>query len=249
MINERAFLGYSLDFHNICRVYPPKVKEIIAESKYPIYRELLTKTEEDLEEEWEEKGIDSPIPTPLDFLMMAYQDSEKNEEIIKKAFYFFIREPVTFIVKEEAIIIGNLQEELQKKAVEELRILNKVNFLEFQNLIRSSLGMEEFTPYVPDPEEHPKVVEMKRKARLRDRIKRKKSSKEGLDMGSTLTVICCMDFGLNPLNIGEISYAAIGPLIRYYQEKRKYNTDISTLLAGGDSKKIKPIDWIRNIKD
>ena len=72
MINERAFLGYSLDFHNICRVYPPKVKEIIAESKNPIYRDLLIKTEEDLEEEWEEKGINSPIPTPLDFLMAAY---------------------------------------------------------------------------------------------------------------------------------------------------------------------------------
>jgi hypothetical protein len=38
-----------------------------------------------------------------------------------------------------------------------------------------------------------------------------------------------MNFGLNPLNIGEITYAAIPLLIRYYQEKDKYETDVRSL--------------------
>ena len=46
-----------------------------------------------------------------------------------------------------------------------------------------------------------------------------------------------MGFGLNPLNIGEISYASVPVLIRFYQEKDKYETDVKSLLAGADSKK------------
>jgi len=64
-----------------------------------------------------------------------------------------------------------------------------------------------------------------------------------------LASICCMNFGINPLNIGELSYASISILMRYYQEKEKYNIDIQSLLAGADSKKVKPKDWIRNIED
>lgn len=249
MINERAFLGYSLDYQGICMIYPPKVSEIISEKYYPVYRELLVKSEEDLEEDWDKKGYEGAPPTPFEFLFRAIENSEESLEIARKAFFFFIRENVTFLIKERVIVIGNLAEEVQKKSVQDLRLLTADNYLGFQNLVRSALGQDEFSPYQPPPGEHPRITEMKRKARLRDRVKRKQASKDGLDLGSTLAVICCMEFGLNPLNIGEISYAAVGPLIRYYQEKRKYNTDISTLLAGGDSKKIKPVDWIRNIKD
>ena len=50
-----------------------------------------------------------------------------------------------------------------------------------------------------------------------------------------------MNMGLNPLNVGEITYASMGELIHMYQEKEKYDLDIRQLLAGADSKKIKPI--------
>ena len=56
-----------------------------------------------------------------------------------------------------------------------------------------------------------------------------------------------MDMGLNPLNIGEMSYAAIGILMQTYQEKEKYHIDVESLQAGADSKKIKPKYWIRNL--
>ena len=53
-----------------------------------------------------------------------------------------------------------------------------------------------------------------------------------------------MGIGLNPLNIGEISYAAIKQLVEKYQQKEKYDIDIKSLLAGADSKKIKPKYWM-----
>jgi hypothetical protein len=64
-----------------------------------------------------------------------------------------------------------------------------------------------------------------------------------------LASICCMGIGITPLNIGEMSYVAIESLFNIYQDKEKYNLDIDSLLAGADSKKIKPQYWIRNLQD
>ena len=87
---------------------------------------------------------------------------------------------------------------------------------------------------------------MKAKARERDRIKAKKGAANGISIETCLVAICCMGIGLTPLNIGEMSYAAINPLMQMSQEKEKYDIDIRSLLAGADSKKIKPKYWIRN---
>ena len=54
-----------------------------------------------------------------------------------------------------------------------------------------------------------------------------------------------MNMGLNPLNIGEISYASIDVLMTLYQQKEKYQTDIDSLMAGADPKKVHPKYWIR----
>lgn len=99
----------------------------------------------------------------------------------------------------------------------------------------------------PDPNEHPKVRAMKAKARLRDRIKAK--SNKGISLNTTLAAICCMGIGITPLNIGEISYGSVRTLMSIYQGKEKYELDIDSLLAGADSKKVKPKYWIKNLDD
>ena len=86
---------------------------------------------------------------------------------------------------------------------------------------------------------------MKAKARYRDYIKAKKGL--GIDFGTLLASICCMNMGLNPLNIGEISYASVKVLVDTYQEKEKYETEVRSLQAGADPKKIKPKYWIRQL--
>ena len=55
-----------------------------------------------------------------------------------------------------------------------------------------------------------------------------------------------MGLGITPLDIGEMSYAAIHSLMNMYQDKEKYMIDIKSVLAGADPKKIKPKYWIRN---
>ena len=64
-----------------------------------------------------------------------------------------------------------------------------------------------------------------------------------------MTSICCMGIGLNPLNIGEMSYVAMNALLDQYQAKEKYEIDIDSLLAGANSKKVKPVYWIKNLEE
>ena len=73
--------------------------------------------------------------------------------------------------------------------------------------------------------------------------------KKGPSLFSVMASICCMGIGLTPLNIGEMSYVALESILRKYQEKEKYQLDIDSLLAGADSKKVKPQYWIKNLND
>lgn len=247
MINSNFFLGLPVPYKEICNVYPPKVNDILNEKDYPVYRKLLLSSQEDIEDEFAEQKLSmDEVPTPLEYIFILSASDERIKKIALEGFKFFIHEPVTMLADQKMIVIGDLTEVLpQLKSIEQLRILKEDNFFGFQNLLRQSIGEKEIEPYNPD--ENPKVKYFKAKARLRDRVKAK--SKDALTLGSTLASICCMGFGLNPLNIGELSQAAITVLMRYYQEKTKYDIDIKSLLAGADSKKVKPQNWIRNIED
>lgn len=247
MIDSNFFLGYPNQYENICKVYPPKIKDILNEKNYPVYKKLLLSSQEDIEDEYTEMELPlEDAPTPLGYLFVMSATDARIKQIILDAFQFFIKEPVTMLPDQQMIVIGDLTETLKSiKSVEELRILKEDNYFKFQQMLRRAIGQKEIEPY--DPNLHPKVKYFKAKARLRDRVKA--TSKDALTLGSTLAAICCMDLNLNPLNIGELSQAAVSVLIRYYQEKQKYDIDIRSLLAGADSKKVKPQNWIRNIED
>ena len=114
------------------------------------------------------------------------------------------------------IVFGEV-DALQEKTLEELqsmRLLKEEEFFEFQNAIREVCGNKPLKPEeLPDPNEDPRIAEMKAKARHRDKIKAKHQAKNGITLSATLTAICCMGIGVTPLNIGEMSYAAIGPIM------------------------------------
>ena len=248
MIDPNFFLGYPVAFGNICSVYPPKIKDILNDKNYPVYKKLFFSSQEDIEDEYTELDLSlEDVPTPLGYLFQMCLTDVRIKQIVLDGFQFFIKEPVTMLNDQQMIIVGDLTQELKTvKSVEQLRILKEDNYFEFQQLLRRSVGEKEIEPY--DPNLHPKVKYFKAKQRLRDRVKAK-NSKDGLTLGSTLASICCMGLNLNPLTIGELSQTAVSVLVRYYQEKEKYEIDIQSLLAGADSKKVKPKNWIRNIED
>ena len=246
MINPSTFLGEPSWFKNICQIYPPKVKDVVTNQDFSNFQTILLISAEEIEDLFvENKQEMDTYPTPLEFLLANCYNNKNYEELTKKAFMFFIREKITILYDLKAIWIGDTAELSNIDNLQQLRLLNEENFLDFQNSIRKALGEEPKEP--PNPNEDPRVKRIKAKARYRDRVKAKKG--KGIGFSTSLTSICCMGIGITPLNVGELSYAAVSELIRRYQEKEKYETDISSLLTGADSKKVKPKYWIRNLED
>lgn len=202
MIDANAFLGLPVDFKGLCKIYPPKISNILSDKNYPVYKKIFLNTQEELEDEYTEQKLPlDTVPTPLDFLFKVSED-ERVKKIVLDGFNFFIREPVFLLKEQQLIIIGDIKETLTKaKSINDLRIISKDNFFDFQNTLRRAIGEKEVEPYNPD--ENPRVKYFKAKARLRDRVKAK--SKDGLTLGSTLASICCMGIGITPLNVGELS--------------------------------------------
>ena len=89
------------------------------------------------------------------------------------------------------------------------------NFFDFQNALRVVMGDKEIPAPEPDnPNENPRIRAMKEKARMRDRIKAKQGSRNGISLSTCLVAICCMGIGITPLNIGEMSYASVGEIMK-----------------------------------
>ena len=247
MINGNIFLGLPIDYGDLCKIYPPTVKEVLGLENFGLYRATLTMSQEEIEDAYIDPNEIIPnynefIPTPFQYLLVTYhQEDDSMKQIILDSFEFFLKEPVIIVPELELIIIGKTEEELDPDVdLIKPRLITKDNFFEFQNKIRESMGIDAVEP--PDPDEDPRVRRVKAKGRQRDKLKAKRQSQ---NFGNLLTAICCMGTGLNPLNIGEISYASVGYLIDTYQGKEAYDIDIRCLLAGADSKKVKPKYWIK----
>ena len=183
--------------------------------------------------------------------MINYYQDEKVREKIHEAFNQFIHEPVTIVPEIEMLLIGKSEDELDPDVdLEEPRLLTEENYFEFQNMIRQVMGVEMEKPSDPDEENlDPRIKRYKMKVKQSEELLKKKKAKNAPTFGTLLTAICCMGIGLNPLNIGEISYACVHWLISMEQQKEEYDIDIRALLAGADSKKVKPKYWIKNIDE
>jgi hypothetical protein len=114
------------------------------------------------------------------------------------------------------LVIGELEKVVTKiEKVEDLITIQEEEYFDFQNIIREVCGDKPLKPpEPPNPNEDPRIAAMKAKAKERDRIKAKQNTKNGISIQTCLVAICCMGIGITPLNIGEMSYAAIGPIMK-----------------------------------
>lgn len=251
MNKELYFIGEPSEFKPGIKIFPPTVKDVITQSRYGAYGRVLTYSQEEVEDEFTEaKKTLEKYPTPFEFLLNNSYHNKQYEILCKEAFKFFIHEEVTFLYELKMIIVGNALETVKKiKSLDDLVVLKEEEFFDFQNAIRECIGKKKVEPY--NPNEHPKIREMKRKARYRDKVKAKNAAKgkNGITLFTTLVSICCMGLGITPLNIGEMSYIALESILHKFQEKEKYQIDIDSLLAGADSNKIKPKYWIKNFEE
>lgn len=129
--------------------------------------------------------------------------------------------------------------------ISELPIIDENNFFDFQNLIRICLG--ENPKEKNELEKNIRLRKMKAKSRYRDRVKAKQGG--GITLEDSMTSICCMGIGINPLNIREMSYASMNKLMSKFQQKERYDIDIRSLIAGADAKKVKPQYWMNKLQE
>ena len=251
MINDKIFLGFPIDFKDICQIYPPTVNDVVGNKDFIVYQSLFTITQEELDEAYLKDESVEQVPTPFQYLMMNYYHDEEMQEKIEDAFRYFVHEPVTIVPEIEMLLIGKSEDELDPDIdLDEPRLLTEENFFEFQNHVRMSMGLDKVEkPKEEDENLDPRIKRWKMKVKEHDKIVKAKKSKDAPTLGTLLAAICCMGIGLNPLNIGEMSYACVQWLIAMYQQNEEYNIDIRALLAGADSKKVKPKYWIKNIDE
>lgn len=252
MINEAGlFLGQPQNFKGKFKVYPPTVNDVANNQKFSQYATVFLITQEELEDEFidkiDEEGNPLYIPTPMEFLLANAYNNKEFELIAKDAFYFFTHEHINFLYEVKQILIGNLEEEIERAdSLEDLNLLNEDDYFEFQNYIRICLGYTPAKPYIFEKNE--KIRRMKAKARYRDKVKAKQVEKSGESptLSTLLASICCMGIGLTPLNIGEISYASLQKILGTYQKHEKYENDIKSLMVGAKAKELDFKYWIRN---
>ena len=250
MPNACFFIGLPRNFKNKFLIYPPKIADVVSNEEFSLYRHIFTITADDIKDQIKKKGgEETKIQTPFEFLLINCYYDKNFAEMTKKAFEFFIHQKITILFEQKIVIVGDIEQVVQDiQSIDELIVLKEDDYFDFQNAIRESLGEKPEEPPEPeDPNEHPEIRRIKALARERDRIKARRQPKNGISLEMTLVAICCMGIGITPLNIGEMSYASIGPIMNMMQDKEKYDIDIRSLLAGADSKKIKPKYWIRNV--
>lgn len=245
-LQEKFFLKKPVKFEDICKIYPPTINEILENEDFQIYRSLFTISQEQIEDKvYDFKNMytldDRVIPTPYEYFTEDMNNPQKRKFVLE-GFEFFIHEKVLYMDEQNCFMIGDLEDTLMSlEDLDSLKFISEDNFFDFQNLIRQSVGEDPLPPYKKEPD---KIRKMKAKARYRDSIKNKQDEKKGITLLTNIAAICCMEIGLTPLNIGEISYAAVQPLMKIYQQKERYDIDIKSLIAGADPKKVKPKYWI-----
>lgn len=247
MIDPAVFLGEPIEFKEICKVYPPKVKEVIANPQTQRYIMILCWCQEDIDDILNKKNIDlnkTQKPDPFTFLMGNALNNKDFSLLIEQAIRYFTHEKDVYVLPSQLCIYLGKPEDISKaKSPNDLRRITKENYFDFQNAIRAVLGfeLEELDP----PNLNPIVKRVRDAARKRKRLQRKANQKNNFNHTSTMCALCAMNIGITPFNIGELPYAAINELISTYQRKERYETDIQSICAGADPKKVKPKYWVR----
>lgn len=234
---ERIYLGWTCDFEDICLLYPPLLGDIvkITYSKFKQYTSLLTTTQEEIQDIYVKQNIEGDLPTPFQYFMVLSQLPETGK-LVNEALKFFTHETSLFLFERAEIVIGDLKEK---------HLLCEDNFDYFQNCIRELIGEKPIEKIEKDID--PRLARMKAKQRLRDQIKNKQTQeKMGYEFSTLMLSTCCLGVGVTFENIDKLPYATMMKLQELCANKDKFETDMASLIAGADSKKINLEYWVKD---
>lgn len=247
---EELFMGAPYKLDNICKIYQLTLGEIclqehsIGFDKYNYYVNLLTMDNNDIVETLKKKGISvdegmlESISVFEYLLMCAHNDKAFFLEF-QKAISTFIKEEILISTKKKVIIVGKPQER---------RVIGEKEFEEFSNVLRAFNKMR--IKQSPPENETPMQKRFRLKREMREKVKEKQSKKsdgDNVEFADLMSSLCTMNVGVTALNIKNFTIYQIKDQLERAQWREKYYTELDMLMAGADSKKIKPIHYVRNL--
>lgn len=241
-LKSQCIIGAPLTFHDKLFIYPPLIKQILAAKHFDIYRTYFTMTQASVTDQITDFGkrqVEEKIPTPFELLLLIAASNPTVAQQLEDGLFFFTHQRGRIFPEQKMILFGEVT---KAKSIDELVIIDENNYSEFQNYIRLALGAATESEPVEEENLDPRIQRMKAKARYRDYIKNKTGST--IELNEILVAVCCMNVGLNPLNIGEITYAALIALFHSSQKKEAYGWQMRLAISGNAAKKITPQYWI-----
>lgn len=240
---SKLFFGATINFNDICWVYPIQIKEIIGMGQN-VYNESLSILCADIREIqklMKKEGVDDEdlLNSTFEYLLVQSALDDTFFVKLKESFFTFIREEVHILLEQEKILIGNITEE---------RALTKENFVDFQNILRAQNGL-------PTPEPIPENENaMARKFRMRREqvaeAKRKQAQKSGeiISLTDSISTLMTLNPGVTFESVKNLTIYQFKDLLARAQAKYKYDLDIRMIAAGADPKKIKPKHWFGKLE-
>lgn len=134
MIDAKVFIGFPVEFEELCEIYPPTVGEVLGMKEFQKYRMVLTMTIEDIEDAMfpnQEIDPNVTVPTPFENLIRCCTSDKNYEKVVKDAIYYFTHKKVSVDTEEKIIIIGDAETILSLTEISELPIIDENNFFCF----------------------------------------------------------------------------------------------------------------------
>ena len=244
----KGILGYPFDSGEFGVIYPPLVKDYVANDNIAFFYSLATVTQEDMWDQYAISRGEDPegiryeeAGTP--FMQFFTATVQIYNQISEGAYFFLKKMLIPDIVNvDDGYKIMIVEED--NDDLDSIIILNEDNFINFQNALRSAMGHDEVKP--PDPDESPIAARFKAKARYRDKIAAKSKQADSLTLDEIIVATCCMHQGITPLNVGELSYPGLMSLFDRLQKKEHYDIQVRAATSGfgGSMKGVK--NWMKD---
>lgn len=241
--------GTPILLDDICAIYPARVGEIVDEgySNFQKYLGLIMiEKPSTLDMDNELKELLKNITDFQYLLFLTAMDAEVNE-FVRKAFYFFIHDSISFSYDPSQIIIGPLEEK---------HILTEEKFYELQSIIKHMYFVEtDVEEIIISPNDPPNVRRLKEQMRAnRNKLRKakaKKAARESTDLkfSDLIGSITINDCNLNIENVWNITYYAFHDQLRRMGWRDQFNINNRAALAGAKLNKSQLKHWMRSISN
>ena len=232
------FSGKPLMVKDVCLVYHPTLLDIakIGQPNFYNYISLLTADKTELLENAQDMS-------EIIYLIATSLISEEFFDLIKQAFRFFIKEEIIILPELQMIRIGDS---------EDRRFLDNDSFVILQEYIRKICMLNEKKIEEFDGNEH--VKRIKEKIRKGQALVAKIKAKEGRDENNPQLVDLISSFlaratEVDIHTIWDMPYYMFQIQFRRMQMIEEYETNLKASLAGAKIPKEQMKHWIRKIQE